>query len=65
MNNIETMSHIEIVNKLDEIDLQMQMLYNVYNQYKNELFRRFPTLDEEAFEPTILKDKEEDKVQKR
>jgi len=64
MKKPNEMSHIELVNMMEEIDTQMQLLLNKYTEYKDELFRRFPTLDEEAFKPTILKGNEENKSKK-
>ena len=58
MKKPNEMSHIELVNVMEEIDAQMQLLLSKYMEYKDELFRRFPTLDEEVFKPTIIKNED-------
>lgn len=46
MKQLETMSHIEIINEMDKIQENVLNEINEYNMYKDELGRRFPPMIE-------------------
>ena len=46
MKQLETMSHIELINEMDRIQENILKEINEYNMYKDELGRRFPPMME-------------------
>lgn len=46
MKQLETMSHLELINEMDKIQENVLNEINQYNMYKAELGRRFPPMIE-------------------